>query len=377
MINNELITYLLNNNGKPTEETWLSIAKKFDIGQGLNDIQRAKKCNDIWRSYNKTTDKHLTDFEKHSKIKRISKWQGQDGKWLQSIAYESNNSVNEIEEVKRAIVKTINEYEIPKFTPYYGNFNDICAVINLYDAHLSKLSYESETGEDSNTDIAISKFRKAFDELLTTASAFKPELIVIPFGNDYLHENSANNTTKKGTPLDVSGNHYENFHKGLMLIRECIDKAAQVSPVFVPVVIGNHDTAPTIYMATALNEIYKDSNNVEIDTKRTARKYLRFGKSLLGFTHGDNVKMENLPLLMAIENPKDFGEATERLILTGHIHHLVTKEFPGVTVRSLRSTNGADNWHHQNGYVGSKKSANVMLFEAEEGLKAEFAVNIK
>jgi hypothetical protein len=377
MINSELITYLLNNNGKPVDETWLSLAKKFEIGEGLNDTQRAKKCNDLWRAHNKTNDRQLSDFERTSKIKRVSKWQAQDGKWLQSIAYESNSSTNEVAEVKKAIIKTINEYEIPKFEPKYGSFNNTCAVINLYDAHLSKYSHTNDTGEDSNTDEAIDKFRKAFDELLTTASAFKPELIVIPFGNDYLHENSANNTTKKGTPLDVSGNHYENFHKGLMLIRECVDKASQVAKVFVPTVIGNHDTCPTIYMSTALTEIYKDNNNITIDNRRVSRKYLRFGKSFLGFTHGDNIKMEQLPLLMAIEGGVDFAETNERLILTGHIHHLVTKEFPGVTVRSLRSAGGVDTWHHQNGFIGTKRSANVMIFEGEEGLKAEFSVNIK
>ena len=51
MINNELITYLLNNNGKPSDITWLELAKQFEIRTDLDDIKRAKACNDLWRNY--------------------------------------------------------------------------------------------------------------------------------------------------------------------------------------------------------------------------------------------------------------------------------------------------------------------------------------
>lgn len=377
MTNNSLITYLLNNNGKPKDLTWLEIAKKFEIRPELDDLKRSKAVNDLWRNFVRKDNKDLDDFTRGARIKSFKRWQGSDGTWKQSVAYENNRVINDINEVKKAISKTISEYEIPSFEPKYGSFNNICAVINLYDAHLSKMSLINDTNEYSDTDVAVEKFRKAFDELLTTASAFKPELIVIPFGNDYLHENSSNNTTKRGTPLDVFGNHYDNFSKALTLIRECIDKASQVAKVFIPTVVGNHDPAPTIYISTALAEIYKDSKVVEVDNRRITRKYLRFGCSLLGFTHGDTTKMEQLPLLMAIETGTDFANTTERIFLTGHVHHLQTKEFPGVVVRSLRSVSSDDSWHNAHGFVGSKKSANVMLFESEEGLKAEFSVNIK
>ncbi len=80
---------------------------------------------------------------------------------------------------------------------------------------------------------------------------------------------------------------------------------------------------------------------------------------------------------MAVERPMDFAETNERLWLTGHFHHLSQKEFPGVTVRTLRGLAETDKWHYDNGYIGAKKAGSVMLFEYEGGLKSEFTCNIK
>lgn len=358
------------------DKTWLEVANEFEIGEGLTDSQKSKRANDIWRGYNKNQNKQLDSFEKGSRIKGLKRWQDASGNWRTSIAYENTRGLN-IEQAKKDLVTAIAEYEFPKFEKVHINYSKICAVINLSDAHISSLALVSDTGKYSDTDSSVVKFEKCFDELLTTTQAFIPEIIVFPIGNDYLHENSSNNTTKKGTNLDVSGNHFDNFTKGLMLLRRCIDKASQVARVYVPLIPGNHDTDSSNYLAIALEQIYEDNPNVEIDARRITRKYFQYGKNLIGFTHGENTKPDQLPLLMAVEVPAKFAESTERLWLTGHYHHQITKEFPGVTVRTLRGLAETDGWHHNHGYVGAKKQGNVMLFSYEEGLKSEFSCNIK
>lgn len=376
MSKQNLLNFLISNNGKPSNMTWLEVAKEFKFREELDDDKRQKAANDIWRAYIKKEDKNIEEFNSKAKVKAIKKWQGPNGEWRQSIAYEASNTVN-TEDFKKQLIKSIAEYELPKFEPVYLNYNRVCAVLNLYDAHISKLSYANETGVESNTDDTITKFTKCFDELLTTTAAFNPEIIVFPIGHDFMHENSVNNTTKKGTKLDVSGNHFDNFIKGLTLLRECIDKCSLVAKVYVPLIPGNHDTDVSNYLATALAEIFKDNVNVEIDARRITRKYFRYGTNFIGLTHGDGIKQEQLPLIMAVEQSKDFAESTERIWLTGHVHHLQTKEYPGVTVRSLRSTSDTDAWHHASGFIGAKKQGTVMLFSFEEGLKSEFNCNIK
>ncbi len=374
----QLINYLVSNNGKGNK-TWLQLAQEFEIREDLDDSKRAKACNDIYRAFLKKESKEIEEFQSFAKVKSIRKWQETGtGKWLQSIAYEKPlNKGLDIEKAKRDLVAAIAEYELPKFNRVHLDYNQICAVINLYDAHISSLALVSETGENSDTDDSVDKFEKCFDELLTTTEAFNPEIIVFPIGNDFFHENSSANTTKRGTKLDVSGNHFDNFTKGLMLLRKCIDKASQVSKVYVPLISGNHDEEVCNYLATALEQIFLDNPNVEIDTRRISRKYFRYGCNFIGLTHGDSVKAEQLPLIMAVEQPMNFAETTERLWLTGHVHHQITKEFPGVTVRALRGLAATDKWHNTSGYIGTKKQGNVMLFEFNSGLKSEFSCNIK
>lgn len=369
-----LINYLLTN-GKDNK-TWLQLANDFNIGEGLNEEQKSKRANDIWRNYLKKENRSMEDFQSSAKIKSVKKWQNVEGKWLQSISYENTNTFDH-NKFKNDLIKAIAEYELPKFEKVHLNYNSLCAVINLYDAHISSLSSKLDTGIDSDTDSSIKKFEKCFDELLTTTEAFLPEIIIFPIGNDFLHENSVYNTTKKGTKLDVSGNHFDNFIKGLTLLRRCIDKCSQISRVYVPLIPGNHDTDVSNYLASALEEIFRDNPNVEIDSRRITRKYFKYGQNLIGFTHGENIKMDQLPLIMAVEQPQHFAETSERIWLTGHVHHLQTKEFPGVSVRSLRGLADTDKWHFDNGFIGAKKQGSVMLFQHDEGLKSEFSCNIK
>ena len=46
----------------------------------------------------------------------------------------------------------------------------------------------------------------------------------------------------------------------------------------------------------------------------------RFGKNLIGVTHGDTVKAQQLGPVMACDRPEDWGETAYRFWYTGHVH---------------------------------------------------------
>jgi hypothetical protein len=92
-------------------------------------------------------------------------------------------------------------------------------------------------------------------------------------------------------------------------------------------------------------------------------RYLRFGKCLLGAHHGDRVKMQDLPLLMAVDRPVDWGQTEFRYISTGHIHHDVVKEVQGVRVESLRTLAGKDPYHAFKGYRSLRDTRCVVYHE--------------
>ena len=51
------------------------------------------------------------------------------------------------------------------------------------------------------------------------------------------------------------------------------------------------------------------------------RKYFKYHNNLIGTTHGDGAKENDLPLLMAHEAKEDWAVVNHRYFYTHHIHH--------------------------------------------------------
>ena len=119
---------------------------------------------------------------------------------------------------------------------------------------------------------------------------------------------------------------------------------------------------------------------VTFDVTANPRKYYRFGANLLGFAHGDSVKREALPMLMATESAHDWAEAKHRVWHTGHLHHnkkvsfKTTDTIGSVEVLVLPSLSGSDAWHHRAGYNAPHK-ADAFVWDAERGLDTTFTFN--
>ena len=90
---------------------------------------------------------------------------------------------------------------------------------------------------------------------------------------------------------------------------------------------------------------------------------------LLGVTHGDGAKMEELPQIMAHLRPQEWGNSTQRRWITGHIHHKTVKEFNGCTVESMNTLAPSDAWHSKSGYFAAREMQ-CMIFHEEHGLVA-------
>jgi len=86
------------------------------------------------------------------------------------------------------------------------------------------------------------------------------------------------------------------------------------------------------------------------------RKAFQYYDNFIGTTHGDGAKLEALPLLYATEHSILWANTKHRYVYTHHIHHKSGKDFPGITIESLRSPSGTDSWHHRNGFCGGIKA---------------------
>jgi hypothetical protein len=237
------------------------------------------------------------------------------------------------------------------------------------DLHLGKLAWGEETG-GANYDgkVAQEVFRNALESLVDRTSAFRFSRVALPIGNDFFHSDTKAGTTTGGTPLDVDSRFPKNYVIGRRLIVEAVERLRLLAPVTLVMVPGNHDTLSTFCLGDSLACWYRNTPDVEVLNAPTPRKYYQHGKVMLLWTHGDKGKRENLPLLMATEQPKMFGATIHREAHTGHLHTTKVQEHMGVRVRISPALCAADAWHNEQHFVGNARAAEAYVWSKDEGL---------
>lgn len=247
----------------------------------------------------------------------------------------------------------------------------------IMDAHLSKLAWGEETG-GANYDMAVCEQRvdDAVDDLLAQAHGYVLEKIVLPWGNDFFHYDTLSGTTTAGTPLDRDSRFQKMFRKGRAIASRAIRKCAEIAPVDLVIVPGNHDEITSFLLGEVLAAEFENDARVTVDNSPRLRKYVRYGANLIGFTHGKEEPHKKLPLIMAQEVPELWAATRFREFHTGHFHKSkVADSVPvdshnGVRVRTLQSLSGTDAWHAKMGYVGETGGAEAFVWSANKGLRA-------
>lgn len=240
-------------------------------------------------------------------------------------------------------------------------------VIDPADIHIGKLASSFETGEDYNTQIAVQRVHDGVDGILHKATGFDIDQIVFVAGNDVLHIDTPKRTTTSGTPQDTDGMWYDNFLVAKRLYVDIIDKLMKVADVHVMYNPSNHDYTNGFFLADAIKSWYRECPNITFDVSISHRKYYKYGTSLIGTTHGDGAKTQDLPILMAQESPQSWSQTKHRYVYMHHVHHKMSKDYVGVTVEALRSPSGTDGWHHRKGYQHSPKAVEGFIHDKNNG----------
>lgn len=243
------------------------------------------------------------------------------------------------------------------------------AEVCLFDIHLGKFCHAEETGADYSLEMASDLFAQTINDVIVELSVGEYEEIVLPIGNDFLHVDNIDGSTTKGTTQDVDAKLWYLARTGRQLLVEAIDDLSRIAPVRVISVPGNHDDASTFFLGEILSAWYRNDSNVTVDSGPKKRKYYRFGRNLIGFSHG-KYEGKKLPLLMANEAAKDWAETINREWHLGHVHHLSSKEDIGVRTRTIPSLAAPDAWHSERGYIGSLRAGQVFIWDRDQGLFA-------
>jgi hypothetical protein len=238
----------------------------------------------------------------------------------------------------------------PITPPPTGCNADLLAVYPAGDPHFGLRTWAKEVGENFDLDIAKSLTLGAIDRLVSSAPAAETALL-LPLG-DVLHANDQTNATPASKhQLDVDGRFVKVLGATIDAYRHCIIRLLEKhSSVVVRFVAGNHDPEAVWSLAYTIAAYFDSDSRVSIDLSPGAHWFYRFGRVLIGATHGDKTKHDQLLGVMAADRAEDWGQTHFRYWYTGHVHHQSVREYPGVLCESFRTLAAKDSYAASYGY---------------------------
>jgi UDP-2,3-diacylglucosamine pyrophosphatase LpxH len=185
--------------------------------------------------------------------------------------------------------------------------------------------------------------------------------IVIPFGQDFFHNDSiVNGQTTKGTVIEKV-DMVRAVKEAKTFIYALIDTAIhQANEVQVMYSAGNHDRSLSWLFIQVLLERYGAE---VVDDSLEYRKVIVYGKNAIMVTHGDSKQAtsKNLAHIFPIAFAEEFANASVREVHAGHLHHESEADIFGVMVRRLASGVKVDDWSNRQDFIGTHRR--FMAFE--------------
>lgn len=310
-------------------------------------------------------------------VKKTSQCRNRDGEIILDWVTSEPEKERQFELLKEAVTALSEPIKgLAEPTPSPTNTSaELMACYPIAEPHIGMYSWKEETGDDYDASIAKTLLVNSMKELVDSApdcdEAFIPNLA------DFFHaDNSDNKTAQSGNVLDVDSRWGRVFQIGVAAKREVINLALKKHKrVIVKSGLGNHDEHSIYCLMSMMKAYFENEPRVEIHLPHNPFAYHVFGKNLIGLHHGNGVKANDLPLIMATDMPEEWGNSIYRTFLMGHIHHRTVKEHPGCIVESFRSIAAKDSWHNGAGYRAGR-AMEAIIFHKDGGEHGRRTVNI-
>lgn len=204
-------------------------------------------------------------------------------------------------------------------------------------------------------------YKPVLREILDIINSRHWSKVVIPFGQDFFHNDSiVNGRTTKGTPIekvDMFRAVKESKQFMYAIIETALTKANDVKVIYSA---GNHDQSVSWMFMQVLLERYR---HLVVDDTFEYRKVITHGKNAIMITHGDSKQAtpKNLAHIFPVSFAEEFANANVREVHAGHLHHEGEADIYGVMVRRLSSGGEVDEWSNREDFIGTHRR--FMLFE--------------
>lgn len=272
-----------------------------------------------------------------------------------------------------------SEIEPLKEIGYEGDFEtNAMTAMQIGDAHLGAYAWGPEcNGGSFDLDIAQTDLRSSTRRLL--ASTPRTETCFINNAGDWFHTDTSKPfTPASGNLLDTGDSRWPKVvNSGVQCQRNIIVEALKKHhTVRVRNNKGNHDPHSAIVLDVAMKAYFDNNPRVIIEDDPRDMFWFTFGQNLMATTHGHNIKLENLPGVLAVDAREEWGRCEFRHIWVGHWHAKKMLDVMSTKVTVWPTLAANDKWHADKGYRSQKEMCSIVLHK-DYGLIEEHTANLK
>jgi hypothetical protein len=299
--------------------------------------------------------------------------------WLVGIKLAPNPVKNYLAALEE-IVDTVGTVKPVKLKcPSKGG--QLAGVIEPADAHIGKYAWHEETlGGDMDVPIAVKHFATATDACLTKMAVHGLSKIYIVIGHDLTHIDNQKGETPHGKhSLDFDTRLQHIMAETEKVTIQLCDKAAQIAPLEIIWVPGNHDYHSSYMLCRILNQRYRDNKHVKVDLGASTRKMILWGDNLIGLTHdAEGRKRAPTVNLLSQYDPwkAHWSKARWTELHTGHLHKREVMTIGGTLWRRIPALSTIDAWHTEGVYTDAIPCCDSFIYHKKDGIYAEYPTNI-
>ena len=314
------------------------------------------------------------------KVRGISTYYNDEGKpvgqWVKSIADKEAMLEAALEAFKAGFLEEIDCLYKPIEAPQAAKNSDRLSCYLVGDHHLDALCWSPETGgDDWDTNIAQDVLIKAVDKLVSAAG--ESEVGALINLGDFLHANSSDNKTAKGTPVDVDGRLGRVIRVVGNLFRVLITRMLEThKEVWLINVRGNHDPDASLWLNEMMRLYFASEPRVKVFDNFSKWTHFEWGETLVVMHHGDRIKTQGLYEAVTRDYAEQWGRTKYRYLYHGHIHHRTVTELGGLHLESFGVLCPPDAYHSASGY-GSARSMSCVILDKNYGEHSRFKVGIE
>ena len=359
---------------------YTTIAKELDCSKwSVRDVVKTVQGRAEIQGYSPQHDMRHTVPDTF-KVRGVSTYYNDEGKpvgqWVKSIADKEAMLEAALEAFKAGFLEEIDGLYKPIEAPQAAKNSDRLSAYLIGDHHLNALCWSPETGgDDWDTNIAQDVLIKAVDKLVSAAG--ESEVGALINLGDFLHANSSDNKTAKGTPVDVDGRLGRVIRVVGNLFRVLITRMLEThKEVWLINVRGNHDPDASLWLNEMMRLYFASEPRVKVFDNFSKWTHFEWGETLVVMHHGDRIKTQGLYEAVTRDYAEQWGRTKYRYLYHGHIHHRTVTELGGLHLESFGVLCPPDAYHSASGY-GSARSMSCVILDKNYGEHSRFKVGIE